>query len=66
MHAGTCKQNIFRSYNTSTLNAMRFDENPFTCQCEKKKTKMFKGFIFFKLFFPFSSDTMAGKGLMEG
>ena len=31
-----CKEYIFRSYNTSTLNAKHFDENPFTCQCEKE------------------------------
>ena len=28
-----------RSYNTSTFNAMRFDQNPFTCQCKKRKQK---------------------------
>ena len=30
---------------TSTFNAVRFDENPFTCQCEKE-TKRLNGFIF--------------------
>ena len=33
------KQSVFRLYVTSTLNAMRFDENPFTCRCEKEKKK---------------------------
>ena len=33
------KQYIFQSYNTSTFNALRFDENPFTCQCEKGDKK---------------------------
>ena len=33
MHARTCKQYIFRSYNASTFNAMHFDENRFTCLC---------------------------------
>ena len=33
------EQYIFRSYSTSTLNAMRFDENPFTCRCEKEGKK---------------------------
>ena len=33
------KQYIFRSYDTSTFNAMCFDENPFTCQCEKGDRK---------------------------
>jgi len=28
------KQCIFRSFNSSTFKAMRFDENPFTCLCE--------------------------------
>ena len=34
----TCKQYIFQSRNTSTFNAMHFDENPFTCQCYKEGT----------------------------
>ena len=29
----------FWSYNTSTSNATRFDENPFSCQCEKENKK---------------------------
>ena len=33
------KQCIFRSYNTSTFNVMRFDENPFTFQREKENKK---------------------------
>ena len=36
MHVRACKQYISRSYNTSTFNAMHFDESPFTCQCEKE------------------------------
>ena len=36
MHGRACKQYIFRSYNTYTFNAMRFDENPLTGQCEKE------------------------------
>ena len=35
MHRHTCKQHVFRSYNISTFNAMRFDENPVTWECEK-------------------------------
>ena len=35
MDGHACKRYIFRSYNTSTLNAVRFDENPFTCQAKK-------------------------------
>ena len=45
LHGGACSQYIFRSGNLSTFNAMRLDENPFTCQCEKEK-KRFKGFKF--------------------
>ena len=37
-----CRQYIFRSYNTSTFNAMRFDESLFTCQFEKRKRKGLK------------------------
>ena len=33
MHARAFKQYIFLSYNTSTFNAMRFDENPLTHRC---------------------------------
>ena len=36
---GACKQYIFRSYNTSTSNAERFDETPFTCLYEKGNQK---------------------------
>ena len=39
VHACTCKQYIFQSYCTSTFNAMRFDQNLFTCQCKKEGKK---------------------------
>ena len=39
MHKRTYKQYIFESYNTSTFNAMHFDENPFTCQYEKENKR---------------------------
>ena len=39
MHACACKQCIFQSYNTSTVNAVCFNENPFACQCQKKEEK---------------------------
>ena len=35
----TCREYILRSYNTFAFNAMRFDENPFTFQCEKENKK---------------------------
>ena len=34
-------QYIFRSYNTSTFNAMRFYKNPVTCQYEKEDKKAY-------------------------
>ena len=38
MHARTCRQYIFRAYNTSTFNAIFFfPENLFTSRCEKEK-----------------------------
>ena len=40
--ARTCKQSIFRCYSTSTLNAVRLGENPFTCRCKKQKQKQHK------------------------
>ena len=36
MHERTCKQCIFRSYNTSIFNAICFNENLFTSRCEKE------------------------------
>ena len=39
MQGRTCKQYIVQSYDTSTFNAMHFDENPFTYQCEKEDKK---------------------------
>ena len=39
MNGRACKQYIFRSYDTSTVNAMRFEENPFTCQSENENEK---------------------------
>ena len=39
MHGRGYKQYVFRSYNTSTFSAMRFDESPFTCQWEKEDKK---------------------------
>ena len=63
-------------YNTSTLSAMRFDENPFTCHCEKKGEKKKKkkkgggGCSFFFFFLnqsnqSFSTDIIAVKGLID-
>ena len=36
MHGHACTQYILGSCDTSACNAVRFDENPFTCQCEKE------------------------------
>ena len=45
MHGRACKQYMFRSRDTATFSDVRFDENPFTCQCEKEE-KRFKDFKF--------------------
>ena len=49
---------------------MRFDENPFTCQCEKKKKrqkdKQASGFKISHFFVPFTNDIMAVKELEAG
>ena len=61
MRGSACKQYIFRSYNIC-INAMRFDENPFTFQCEKEDKKAYGSQI--SLFYgSFSDDIMAVKGL---
>ena len=43
MHGRVCKQRIFRSYSTSTFNAIHFYDKPFACQCKKKKKKKKRG-----------------------
>ena len=57
MHARTCKQ--------YTFNAMHFDENSFTCRCNKEGKKA-EGFQIWHFYRSFSSDVMAAKGLGEG
>ena len=54
MHERTCKQCIFWSYNTSTSNAICFNENLFTFWCEKENNNFY---------WSFSSYIMAAKGL---
>ena len=58
MHGHACKQSIF----LSVFNAMPFDGDPVTRQCEKedKKTQRFQISHFHG---SFSNDIMAGKGL---
>ena len=41
---------------------MHFDEDPFTCQCEKEDKKAY-GFQILHFYWSFSSDLMAVKGL---
>ena len=62
MHGRACKQCIYRSYNTSTFNAMRLDKTPLTCQCETedKKAEEFQISLFY---WSFSHDIVAVKGL---
>ena len=47
---------------TSIFNAMRFDENPFTCQCEKEDKKAYS-FQISHFSGAFSNHIMAVKGL---
>ena len=54
--------NVFWSYNTCTFKALRFDENPFTCQCENEIKKA-EGFQISHFHWSFSSDIMAVMGL---
>ena len=39
MHGRACKHGIFSGPVTSVFNAVRFDENPFTCKYEKEDKK---------------------------
>ena len=47
--------------NTSTFNDMPFDENLFTCQCEKKTKTKAEGFQISHFYWSFSSEIMAVK-----
>ena len=49
---------------TSTLSDVRFDEIPFTCQCEKEDKKG-SGFQISHFYGSFSNDIMAVKGLSQ-
>ena len=60
MHGRAGKEYIFRSYNTPAFRAARVGENPFKCQCKKKKRlKDFKGILLIVF-----NDIVAVKGLM--
>ena len=62
MHGCTFRQYIFRSCDTSAYNAVRFDENHFTCEC-KKKNRIAERFQISHCWWSFSSNIMAAKGL---
>ena len=64
MHGHTCKLYISAPI-PSTFSAMCFDENPFTCQCEKED-KSSQRFQILPFDWLFSSDIMAVKGLIVG
>ena len=64
MHGCACERYIFWSYDTSTFTAMRSDEKPFTCQCEKENKKGLR-VSDFTFYWSFSSDVMAVKGLIN-
>ena len=55
---------FFRSFNLSTFNAVRFDDNPLTCQSEKEDKKA-EGFQILHCYWSFSSDILAVKGLID-
>ena len=59
---GRAASSIFSIIHHSAFNAMRFDENPFTRQCEKENKKA-EGFQISHFYWPFSSDIMPAKGL---
>ena len=62
-HARTRLHNsIFFAPTTSTINAVRCDESPFTCQCENEDKKA-SGFQILHFYWSVSSDIMAMKGL---
>ena len=63
MHARTCKQFIFRSFNTSTFSATYFDDSPFTCRY-KKEGKKAEGLQILYFYWSFSNDIMVVKGLI--
>ena len=63
LHGHSCRQSISRSFNTSTFNAKRFYENPFTCRCEKENKKGLRVKIL-HFYWSFSSDILAVKGLI--
>lgn len=65
MHGRACKRYIFLSYgyDKSTFKATSFDENPFTCHCEKED-KNAKGFQILQFYWLFLSNIMAVKGLV--
>ena len=63
MHGSATEQYIFWSYNASTFSAVRFDENPLTCQCKKKEDKKAQLFQISHFYWLFSSSIMAVKGL---
>ena len=53
---------IFRSYNKSTFNTVRFTKIHLQANA-KKKTKIVSGFQIWPFYWSFSSDTIAVKGL---
>ena len=66
MHGCACKQCIFWSYNTSTFNAMRFDENLFTCQCgREKKGLRVSNFALFMVIFKWHQGSEGVKGVPQ-
>ena len=63
MYGRAYKQCIFQSYNTSTFNAVPFDENPFTRHSEKEDKKA-EGFQISHFYWSLSNDILAVRGLI--
>ena len=61
MHRCACRQYILWSCNTSTFSAVCFDENPFTCQCEKEN-KQVEGFHILHLYARFQVTPWQRRG----
>ena len=57
-------QSIFSGPITSVLNAMRFNGDLFTCQCDEEDKKA-EGFQISNCYCSFSSDVVAVKVLMK-
>ena len=63
MHGRAYGEYIFWSHNTSTFNAVLFDNNPFTCHCRQEDKKAWE-FQILHFYWSFLSVIVTVKGLM--